>query len=465
MSLQDYKRFYFIGIGGIGMSAIARHFRSRGFEVAGYDKTPSDLTAQLEQEGIFIHFDDNIHSIPEVFKANKEDSLIIYTPAIPKDHQGLNFFLKNGYSVKKRAELLADLTIGKKTIAVAGTHGKTSTAAIIIHILNTANIPFYGFLGGIANNYNTNFIAPHAEEAEIAVVEADEYDRSFLRLNPNVAIVTAIEADHLDIYGTFEELQKAYFQFGSQVVEGGKLIVQQDVNFEAQEGRRIYRYGIEGEAECRAENIWIYDHKYHFDAELPGLSLPGLTIGIPGRHNIENSLAAMAAVKEFVGENTSAYYAALKSFKGVHRRFEVILQDEECAFIDDYAHHPTEIEVTIKTVKELFPNMKISGIFQPHLFTRTRDLAEDFSRSLSQLDEVFLLPIYPARELPIEGITSHMLLEKITSPSKKVVEKDELLNMLAENEVEVLLTIGAGDIDRLIQPIKEILLNKRKNKV
>lgn len=462
MSLQDYKRFYFIGIGGIGMSAIARHFRSRGFEVAGYDKTPSELTANLEQEGVFIHFDDNLGSIPEAFKA--KDTLIIYTPAIPKDHQGLNFYLKNGYSVKKRAELLADLTIGKKTIAVAGTHGKTSTAAIIIHILNTANIPFYGFLGGIANNYNTNFIAPHAEEAQIAVVEADEYDRSFLRLDPDVAIVTAIEADHLDIYGTFEELQKAYFEFGGKVSKEGKLIVQKDVEFNAPEGVKLLRYGIDGEAACRAENVWIYEHKYHFDAELPGLSLPGLKIGIPGRHNIENSLAAIAAVKEFVGENVSAYYAALKSFKGVHRRFEVILQDEEIAFIDDYAHHPTEIEVTIKTVKELFPDKKISGIFQPHLFTRTRDLAEDFSRSLSQLDEVYLLPIYPARELPIEGVTSQLLLEKITSPTKKVVEKEALLKELAENDTEVLLTIGAGDIDRLVQPIKEILLNK-KNKV
>ena len=452
---MEFKNVFLIGIGGIGMSALARHFNSTGCKVGGYDKTPSALSKQLEAEGMLIHYEDNLDLVDDDFK-DKDETLIIYTPAIPKDNKELNFFM-HGYVLRKRSEVLAWLTVGKTTIAVAGTHGKTSTAAIVTHLLKTANIPFYSFLGGISVNYNTNYLAPESGDADIVVVEADEYDRSFLRLHPDVAVITAIEPDHLDIYGTFEKLQEAYSDFACLVETTGKLIVNSDVKLLKTPFARLCSYSSVYKADCSAENIHVENRKYHFNAVFLDESFIDLEIGIPGRHNIENSIAAMAAIKAVVPEAAAFFREGLASFKGVWRRFEIIVQKEDSVYIDDYAHHPTEIEVTIRTVKELYPDKKITGIFQPHLFSRTKDLADEFAKSLSMLDEVYLLPIYPARELPMEGVTSSLILDKVTSSFKMIIEKDKLLEQIRNNKPEVLLTIGAGDIDRFIPEIKKIM--------
>ncbi|RYD78121.1 MAG: UDP-N-acetylmuramate--L-alanine ligase [Sphingobacteriales bacterium] len=384
---------------------------------------------------------------------------MIYTPAVPKDSEELNHFLNNGYMVKKRAEILAALTQGKTTIAVAGTHGKTSTAAIISHILYTAKIPFFSFLGGIASNFNTNFIAPENGKADLIVVEADEFDRSFLQLNPDVAIITAVEADHLDIYGTFDELQKAYSDFGAKTKQNGKLIIEEKAHISSSEKMLSYRYGTSAGLDISATNIRVENGMYVFDADLNGEKLPNLAMAVPGMHNIENALAAMAATREFIN-STDSFYEALKTFKGVKRRFEVIYKSDDKVFIDDYAHHPTEIKVTVETVKNLYPNKKVLGIFQPHLFSRTKDFATEFAQSLNLLDEILLLPIYPAREKPMIGVTSRLILDDIKNPNKRIVDKEELIQYLMHTNADVILTIGAGDIDKLITPIKQIFINK-----
>jgi UDP-N-acetylmuramate--alanine ligase len=462
IDLTPYTNYYFLGIGGIGMSALARYFNTNGFSVSGYDKTPSALTDELIQEGITIHFEDDVKNIPSAIIGSKEKTLIVYTPAIPKDHKEFNYLKEQGYRIHKRSEVLAALTVGKTTIAVAGTHGKTSTAAVITHILQTADVPFFSFLGGIASNYGTNFLAPKDQEkAEVIVVEADEFDRSFLKLDPDIAIITAVEADHLDIYGTVEELEKAYSEFAHKVEPGGTLIVQEDVKILLPDNRRILRYGSAVSSRVNASNIHVSDGHYHFDTTFDSEKLRDLQLGVPGRHNIDNAIAAIAATWGFVADKTQ-YEKALRTFKGVHRRFEVILKKENIVFIDDYAHHPTEIRVTIETVKELYPDKKILGIFQPHLFTRTRDLAEEFAQSLSLLDELILLPIYPARELPIEGVTSDLILDKATATYKKIVDKNELVDEVLHRNPDVVITIGAGDIDRMVQPLKEALSNYKK---
>jgi UDP-N-acetylmuramate--alanine ligase len=465
IDLKPYTQFYFLGIGGIGMSAIARYFNANGFSVTGYDKTPSALTDELKSEGIEIHFDDNIKNIPAEVTSAKEKTLIVYTPAIPKDHKEYNYLKEQGYKIHKRSEVLAALTAGKTTIAVAGTHGKTSTAAIITHILKSADVPFFSFLGGIASNYNTNFLAPKKQEnAELIVVEADEFDRSFLRLDPDIAVITAVESDHLDIYGTLEELEKAYSEFAHKVKPGGTLIVHEDVRIPLPDNRRILRYGTGTSSRVKASNIHIAEGHYHFDETFDEKTLHDLQLGIPGRHNIENTLASIAATWPFVQDKT-VYQKALPSFKGVHRRFEVILRNENIVFIDDYAHHPTEIRVTIETVNELFKGKKIVGIFQPHLFSRTKDLATEFAQSLSLLDEVFLLPIYPARELPMEGVTSQLILDKISANFKKLVSKENLVQEVLDRKPDVVITIGAGDIDRMVKPLKEALSNYKREEV
>jgi len=451
-----YQKVYLIGIGGIGMSALARYFRHIGCEVAGYDRTSSALTAQLESEGMSIHFEDNMEAISPSFFEDKNDVLVIYTPAVPKAHKELNYFIDNGYAVKKRSEVLAMLTANKKTIAVAGTHGKTSTSALIVHMLETANVPFFGFLGGIAANYNTNFFSPASGEANLIVVEADEYDRSFLRLHPDIAIITAIESDHLDIYGTLEELQKAYYAFADLVSENGELILQENVPFPTGYKREMVRYGLSRKSACSASNIRVENGKYVFDANINGHILSNLNLSVPGYHTIENSLAAMAAVWELI-EDKKTFYTAFESFRGVHRRFELVFDNGKTAYIDDYAHHPTEIATTIRTLRELYPGKHITGIFQPHLFSRTQDLAKEFAEQLSKLDEAILLPIYPAREEPIQGVTSAIILEKISIDNKKIMAKEELLEYISKNNFEVLATIGAGDIDRLVAPIKKSL--------
>jgi UDP-N-acetylmuramate--alanine ligase len=466
-TINEFRNFYFLGIGGIGMSALARYFNANGFAVSGYDKTPSDLTDELIQEGIAIHFDDDMNLIPAEFLKDKLKTLVIYTPAIPKDHVEYNYLLDNGFTIRKRAEVLASITTGKKTIAVAGTHGKTSTASLIAHILRTANVPFYAFLGGIAANYKTNFLSPESgKEADLVVVEADEFDRSFHRLNPDISIITAIEADHLDIYGTVENLEQAFFEFAHKTKPGGSLIVHKDLVITPPENVNITSYGAFGEAGITAENIEIKDGYYHYDfsGSFSGknFSIRNLVMGVPGVHNIENSLAAIAATFDIINHDEKIIREALRSFKGVHRRFEVIFRSDSMVYIDDYAHHPTEIKATLQTVKNLYHDKKVLGIFQPHLYTRTRDLAADFAQSLSLVDELILLPIYPARELPIAGVSSEMILENVHCARKKIVDKDALIHVLPESKANVIVTLGAGDIDRLVQPIKEFLENKYK---
>jgi UDP-N-acetylmuramate--alanine ligase len=463
--INDFKNFYFLGIGGIGMSALARYFKSEGYDVAGYDRTPSDLTEELESEGISIHFEDDISRIHMQYLQDKIHTLIVYTPAIPKDHLEYNYFIKEGFIVKKRAEVLAAITKDKYTIAVAGTHGKTSTATMISHILKTGNIPFYGFLGGISVNYNTNYISPlNGRKAEIAVVEADEFDRSFLQLSPDVAIITAVEPDHLDIYGTEENMRKAFMDFASRVGEGGKLIVHEGTHITEPEEPLFETYGTQNEADVFAENISVKEGKYHFDLLFGNRKyrLDDLQIGVPGRHNIENCLAAVAATYAFFDDD-KVYYEALKTYRGVKRRFEIIFENSKISFVDDYAHHPTEIRVTLETLKELHPGEKILGIFQPHLYSRTRDLAQDFAASLSLLDELILLPIYPARELPIPGVTSELILKDVHCAKRQIVEKENVVAVLAGLHADVIVTLGAGDIDRLVQPIKELLEQKYKS--
>jgi UDP-N-acetylmuramate--alanine ligase len=353
------------------------------------------------------------------------------------------------------------LTQNKTTIAVAGTHGKTSTCSIISHILKTARVPFFGFLGGISANYKTNYFQPENDIADLVVVEADEFDRSFLQLHPDISVVTAVESDHLDIYGTFEELKSAYSQFASQTSAAGKLLLNEQVDFMRQFPARVLHYGIKADSDVRAYNIRIEDHAFVFDASLSSVEIKNIKMAVPGVHNIENALAAMEAVKDFV-KDASVFVEALKTYRGVHRRFEMILNQKDIVFIDDYAHHPTEIRATLDTARKLYPDKKILGIFQPHLFSRTKDLAGDFAESLSALDEVILLPIYPARELPVPGVTSEIILEKIKNKHKSIVEKSDIALAIANTDADVVITIGAGDIDRLVEPLSRILKNRVK---
>jgi len=460
IDLSPYKYFYFLGIGGIGMSALARYFISKGYEVAGYDRTQTELTDELEKDGIACHFDDNAEMIPQHFIQNKAGLLVIYTPAIPKDLLEFNYLLANDFKIIKRAEALASVTKGKQTIAVAGTHGKTSTASIISHILKTADVPFYAFLGGISVNYKTNFIVSAKKgDAELVVVEADEFDRSFLQLEPDTSIITAVESDHLDIYGSEENLRDAFNDFALKTKSGGTLIAHEDARISCPANVHGLSYGRSEGTDIRAIDIQIKDGKYWFDAILANEKLEGLSIGIPGIHNIENSLAAMSATRYLVNDR-KVFYKALASFRGVHRRFEMIYNKNGIVFIDDYAHHPTEIRVTLQTIKNLYPGKKLVGIFQPHLFSRTRDLAKGFGESLSLLDELILMPIYPAREEPIPGVTSGLIFDETHAPVKKIVNKEDIIETLKVSDAEVIVTIGAGDIDRLVKPIKDWLQTK-----
>ena len=451
MSLKDKHNFYFLGIGGIGMSALARYFNAAGKFVAGYDLTESPLTKQLVSEGIAVHYEDNVALIPEQIKADK-DSLIIYTPAVPRGHRELNYLMDNGYSVKKRSQVLGDITKGAYTLAVAGTHGKTTTSTLIAHLLNQAGKDVSAFLGGISTDYSTNLLIGKNMESPV-VVEADEFDRSFLTLHPNLAIITSMDADHLDIYGEATELEKSFREFADNLHPSGKLFYKKGLPLE--EDNRHFSYSITEEADVMGTNVRIENAQYYFDLRLNGKEIKDLQLGIPGWHNVENAVAASAVVLE-MGLTEDELRVGLVSFKGVKRRFEYIINTPDFVFIDDYAHHPTELAACIGSVKNLYPGKIITGIFQPHLYSRTRDFADGFAESLSLLDELILLDIYPARESPIEGVTSDMILKKVTLQHKKVCSKQDLLEIMKDKKPEVLLTLGAGDIDRLITPLKEL---------
>jgi len=470
MNFENIKYVYFLGIGGIGMSALARYFNAMGKSVSGYDKTKTTLTDELVAEGIEIHFDDNVDSIKSEIKKEKSEVLVVLTPAVPKEHSELKYFQKNDYIIKKRAEVLGAITEQAFTIAVAGTHGKTTTSSLIAHILKSSEVDCTAFLGGIIQNYGTNLLLSEKLKKKkskikpIVVVEADEYDRSFLTLHPDIAVITSVDADHLDIYGDKKQMEESYRQFAMQLKDGGVLIIKKGVDkilVMEKSGKKIITYSLHQSSNYYARKIAIKKGEYIFDVVTPEQAIRGMQLGVPGKHNVENAVAAVAVVQQmnvFSGNIKNA----VATFKGVKRRFEYHIKTEKLVYIDDYAHHPEELRACISAVKEMYPAKKVTGIFQPHLFTRTRDFANEFARSLELLDELILLDIYPAREKPIEGVTSEMLLENVNTKNKKIVSKKELINEIKDREVEVLITLGAGDIDTMVEPIKNELLNRVK---
>ena len=468
MELNQIKTIYFVGIGGIGMSALARYFLSRGAAVHGYDKTETELTKALATEGMLIHYTDDVSYIP------KGVDLVVYTPAIPKEHTELVCFQLNGFPILKRSEVLGIISRGMKCIAVAGTHGKTTTSSIVTHILRTGGVDTTAFLGGISLSLGSNFVQG---QSDWVVVEADEYDRSFLRLSPDIAIITAIDPDHLDIYGDEENFRKGFHDFTKKVKDNGQvfpnstLLLRGDDD-DAQRHIRYDDYGV-NVGVYRAENIRVENGFFVFDYKSPLGNIENIKFTLPGNHNVENATAAIAAAQQ-IGVESEAIKAALANFKGIKRRFDFILRgdaakenepktlNQQPVFIDDYAHHPTELEAAIAAAKTLYPNKRITGIFQPHLFTRTRDFQDGFAAALDKLDEVFLMDIYPARELPIEGVTADIIFNKMKNSHKTLVTKQNLMKTLTKHQstegaFDVVMTLGAGDIDTFVKPIKDLL--------
>ncbi|REG89934.1 UDP-N-acetylmuramate--L-alanine ligase [Winogradskyella sediminis] len=437
---------YFIGIGGIGMSAIARYFVANGKQVAGYDKTPTDITKSLKDLGVEIHFEDDVKSVSSVF-LNPENTLVVYTPAIPKGHSEFNYFKTHGFNVLKRSVVLGEITRQTVCFAVAGTHGKTTTTSILGHLLNMCNVPVTAFLGGISENYNSNLII---NGTEVTVVEADEFDRSFLTLSPDLAGVTSMDADHLDIYGNAEELVKTFKDFSKCIKPNGKLFVKNGLPLDG------ITYGIEDDSDYSAQNITIENGCYVFDVKTPNGLYRGFRFSLPGRHNLSNAIIALAMAL-YYGCSHKDLAEALASYKGVKRRFTYQIKTDDFVFIDDYAHHPEEINAVHQAVREMYPDKKVLAIFQPHLFSRTQDFADEFAESLSNFDEILLLDIYPARERPIEGVTSEWLLNKVKNPNKKLIQKSHLVDEIKKSNAQIVLTIGAGDIGAEVKHIKEAL--------
>ena len=458
MEIPSYKYVYLVGVGGIGMSALARYFNHQGFKVAGYDRTETELTRALASEGVDVHYDDSISLIPSDFRNNPADTLVIYTPAIPSDHNELNYLIANGFKVIKRSVALGVIAASKRTLGVAGTHGKTTTSTLLSHLLVEALGGVNAFLGGIAKNYSTNLLL---SKNDVLVAEADEFDRSFLQLFPNAAVITSTDADHLDIYGSHEAVLRSFADFINQIKPGGALVLKQGVEVPLENKEiAVYRYSIDKGGDYHAENIVRNSNgTYTFDIVTPKTRIEACTLGVPGWINVENAIAAVALALT-VTDDTEALKRALASFGGVKRRFDFYINTPTLTFLDDYAHHPEELRASISSVKAMFPNRKVCGIFQPHLYTRTRDFAEGFAQSLSLLDEVILLDIYPARELPIEGVTSQIIFDKITTPNKVLITKNELLDVLSKRDIDVLMTVGAGDIDKLVEPIADMLKNR-----
>ena len=445
MNLNQIHNVFFIGIGGIGMSALARYFKTIGKNVSGYDKTPSMLTDELIESGISIHFEDRIDLIPKDYYI--ENTLVIITPAVPVTHSQWNFFLEREYQVKKRAEVLGIITKDTFCFAVAGTHGKTTTSSILGHILFESGADVTAFVGGIVENYNSNLIGTGKT---VTVVEADEFDRSFLHLHPNIACVTSMDADHLDIYGTSEEIEASFVEFANKVEDKSQLFITNELPIEG------VTCAVNEEAVYKAFNVRVGNGSYVFDVQTPTETIRDIAFGLPGRHNLMNALMALAMAKTF-GTSSEAIAKALASFKGIRRRFSYQIKTPDLVYIDDYAHHPTEINAVHQAVSELYPGQKVLAIFQPHLFSRTKDFADDFAKSLSQFDEVVLLDIYPARELPMEGITSQWLMNKMTNEDKKLVSKDDLIPTILASDSRIIVTIGAGDLGEMVPSIKKAL--------
>lgn len=445
MNLNQIHNVFFIGIGGIGMSALARYFKTLGKNVTGYDKTPSTLTDELIASGIEIHFEDRIDLIPKDYYT--ENTLVIITPAVPVTHSQWNYFLEREYQVKKRAEVLGIITKDTFCFAVAGTHGKTTTSSILGHILYESGADVTAFVGGIVENYNSNLIGTGKT---VTVVEADEFDRSFLHLHPNIACVTSMDADHLDIYGTTEEIEASFIEFANKVDDKSQLFITNELPIEG------IICAVNDEAVFKAFNVRVGNGSYIFDVQTPTEIISDIAFGLPGRHNLMNALMALAMAKTY-GTSSEAIVKALASFKGIRRRFSYQIKTSNLVYIDDYAHHPTEINAVHQAVSELYPNQKVLAIFQPHLFSRTKDFADDFAKSLSLFDEVILLDIYPARELPMEGITSQWLMNKMTSKSKILVAKEDLIPTILASDARIIVTIGAGDLGEMVPSIKKAL--------
>lgn len=441
-----YKHIYFIGIGGIGMSAIARYYNAKGFKVSGYDKTPSPLTEALEQEGIEVHYEDNVDFIPK----SVEDTLVVYTPAIPKDMGELVYVQDNGYRVIKRSQMLGEITRGQRCIAVAGTHGKTTTSTLTSHLFSASGEGCSAFLGGISKNYDSNLLTC---ANDVVVVEADEFDRSFLQLFPEIAVITSMDADHLDIYGDEAHIREAFKAFASQV--SGTVIAKWGLDITAADTKaqiKTYSFG-NPEADFYAVPLV---QAGHFDLHYPGGVIEDCVVGVPGWVNIENGTAA-AAIALTYGIDPQEIKKALASFSGVKRRFDLQVKTPKCIYIDDYAHHPEEISAALSSIRKAYPSMKLTAAFQPHLYTRTRDFAEEFAKALSAVDKLILLDIYPAREEPIPGVTSEIIFKDVTAPEKVLLRRDEFMEYMENEDVELFVTLGAGDIDRFVGPIAQML--------
>ncbi len=458
--MNKFNKYYFLGIGGIGMSALARYFNSKGFQVAGYDRTETKLTADLQTEGIQICFNEALSYVPSDFM-NPKSTQIVLTPAIPENHPQLVYFRENNFNILKRAQVLGNITRQSKGICIAGTHGKTTTSTITAHLLYQSKVNCNAFLGGIANNYNTNLLL--SGESNLVVIEADEYDRSFHQLTPYMAVITSADPDHLDIYETKEAFRESFEHFASLIKPGGALIVKKGIELQPvlQKGVKVYSYSMEDGGDFHAENIKIKNGEIRFDFVTPTDRVADVRLGVPAKINVENSVAAMA-LAWLNGVTTEELRVGISSFSGIYRRFNVVYKSENIVYMDDYAHHPSELKASISSIRALFPDKKITGIFQPHLFTRTRDFAGGFSEALSGLDELLLMDIYPARELPIEGVTSEIILKNITIQQKKLVSKADLLDAVEQLKTDVLVTFGAGDIDQFVPKIKNLLKNQNK---
>lgn len=448
MKLNTYHNIYFVGIGGIGMSALAKYFHKQNKKISGYDKTSSDNTKTLEDLGINISYSDDIETIDPKYLQSSE-TLVVYTPAIPNSNVILNYFNSNHFTVLKRSEILGMITKDTFCFAVAGTHGKTTTTSILGHLMFEANQNMTAFLGGISENYNSNLIQ---NGSETTVVEADEFDRSFMTLSPNFACITSMDADHLDIYGDKESLKQSFLDFSKNISNDGKLFVHESLSVEG------ITYGIDSNADYAAQNIKIVEGAYHFDLKTPNSILRNFRFHLPGSHNLNNAVAALAMALEF-GCTKEKLQKGLNSYRGVKRRFSYKIKDQSFVFIDDYAHHPKEIDAVYQAITEMHPNRKVTAVFQPHLFSRTQDFGEEFAHSLSVFDAVLLLEIYPARELPITGINASWLLEKITAPFKKLVTKSALFDVIKSIDNPVLVTMGAGDIGTLVEPLSKKILH------
>ncbi|MGL5937895.1 MAG: UDP-N-acetylmuramate--L-alanine ligase [Phocaeicola sp.] len=458
MDINQIKSLYFIGAGGIGMSALVRYFLSQGMRVGGYDRTPSELTEKLISEGAWIHYEDNIEQLPKEF-LQKESTLIVYTPAIPATHQELSYFQQSGFEIQKRSQVLGLLTRARKGVCVAGTHGKTTTSTMVAHLLYESPVGCNAFLGGISKNYDTNLLLSNT--SDYVVIEADEYDRSFHQLSPWMSVITSTDPDHLDIYGTEEAYLESFNKYTSLIQKDGFLLIRKGIKLapNVQEGVTIYTYSM-NEGEFHAENIRIGGGEIFFDFISPLGNIKDIQLGVPIEINIENGIAAMA-MAQLCGLSEEHIRREMARFKGVDRRFDFQIKSEKIVFLNDYAHHPKEIKASISSVKALYRDKKITVVFQPHLYSRTHDFYREFAESLSLADEVILLDIYPARELPIPGVSSQLIYDYICNDIEKVLCKKELLlEVIQQKDIEVLITLGAGDIEQYTTPIKQLLLNR-----